>query len=230
MDSVQRASDKKKLIAFTLPMGGFLALLGLASLLRKPGAGSWLESPEYWIFPAQTLICGALVIWFWRDYESRAPRRAWFALAIGLVVFVAWIAPQQFLGFAPRLTGFDPDAFAGNPAVYWATVGLRFARLVVVVPLVEEIFWRGFLLRYLIDERFTRVSIGAFSWLSFTVVTLAFAFSHARADWIPALLCGALYNLVAYRTGSLTSCVIAHASTNLLLGLWIMQTRQWGFW
>jgi hypothetical protein len=95
---------------------------------------------------------------------------------------------------------------------------------------VEEIFWRGYLLRYLINERFARIPIGAFSWLSFAAVTLGFGFSHARADWIAALICGALYNLVAYRTRSLASCVLAHATTNLLLGLWIMETRQWGFW
>jgi CAAX prenyl protease-like protein len=107
---------------------------------------------------------------------------------------------------------------------------MRFLRLVVVVPLVEEIFWRGFLLRYLINQKFTAIAVGTFSWLSFVVVTGLFGFAHSRADWIPALICGALYNLVAYRTRSLASCVIAHALTNLLLGLWIMQTRQWGFW
>ena len=100
----------------------------------------------------------------------------------------------------------------------------------VVVPLVEEIFWRGFLLRYLINERFTTVAIGSFSWLSFAVVTVLFGFSHSRADWVAAVICGALYNLVAYRTRSLASCVVAHAVTNCLLGLWVMQTRQWGFW
>jgi CAAX prenyl protease-like protein len=211
-------------------MAVFVTLLGLAGVVRKPGAGSWLESPEYWIYPAQTLICGALVIWFWREYELRAPRRVWFALAIGVVVLAVWIAPQQFLGFAPRQTGFNPNVFEGRPAVYWATVVLRFARLGVVVPLVEEVFWRGFLLRYLINERFTTIAIGTFSWLSFVLVTFGFGFVHSRPDWIPALICGALYNLVACRTRSLSSCVIAHAVTNLLLGLWIMQTRQWGFW
>jgi CAAX prenyl protease-like protein len=230
MDSEQRGSDIKKLVAFTLPMAVFLTLLGLASVLQKPGAGFWLASPEYWIYPAQTLLCGALVLWFWRGYEFCTPRQAWFALATGLVVFAIWIAPQQFFGFAPRLAGFDPELFGAHSAGYWTTVTVRFARLVVVVPLVEEIFWRGFLLRYLVNERFTTVAIGSFSWLSFVLVTLAFGFSHSRADWIPAFICGALYNLVAYRTRSLTACVIAHAVTNLLLGLWIMQTRQWGFW
>ena len=117
-----------------------------------------------------------------------------------------------------------------STAAYWSTVLLRFARLVVVVPLVEEIFWRGFLLRYFINEKFDTVPIGTFSWLSFAVVTSGFAFIHNRADWPAAVITGALYNLVAYRTRSLASCVLAHAVTNLLLGLWIMNTHQWGFW
>ena len=230
MDSEQRESDKRKFVAFTLPMAAFLALLALASVLRKPGAGFWLASPEYWIYPAETLVCGAVLGWFWREYDLAAPRKVWFALATGLAVFAVWIAPQQFFGFAPRLTGFDPEIFGTPSAAYWATVIFRFLRLVVVVPLVEEIFWRGFLLRYLIDERFTAVAIGTFSWLSFIVVTLVFGFSHSRADWVAAAICGALYNLVAYRTRSLASCIVAHAVTNCLLGVWVMQTRQWGFW
>jgi len=61
-------------------------------------------------------------------------------------------------------------------------------------------------------------------------VTVAFTFSHSRPDWPAAFITGALYNVVACRTQSLASCVLAHAGTNLLLGLWIMQTQQWGFW
>ena len=230
MDSQPPATAKRKLAAFTLPMAIFFALLALAGAFRKPGGGSWLAAPEYWIYPAQTLICGALLVWFWREYDFRALRKTLFAIGIGLVVFGLWIAPQQFLGFPPRLTGFNPEVFAAQPALYWGTVIVRFLRLVVVVPLVEEIFWRGFLLRYLINEKFTEVPIGAFSWFSFGVVTVAFGFTHSPADRIGALITGALYNLVAYRTRSLASCVVAHAVTNLLLGAWIMATRQWGFW
>jgi uncharacterized protein len=230
MDSLSPATDKRKLAAFTLPMAVFLAMLALAGAIRKAGGGFWLAAPEYWIYPLQTLICGALLIWFWREYDFRAPTKTWLTVAIGLAVFVLWIAPQQFLGFPPRLTGFDPEVFAAQPALYWGTVVFRFLRLVVVVALVEEIFWRGFLLRYLINEKFTEIPIGAFSWLSFAVVTVVFGFTHSREDWIAALVTGALYNLVAYRTGSLASCVVAHALTNLLLGAWIMATRQWGFW
>lgn len=230
MDSQPPATAKRKLAAFALPLAIFLALLALAGVLRRPDGDSLLTAPEYWIYPAQTLICGALLLLFWHEYDFRAPRKTLLAIGIGLLVFALWIAPQQFFGFPPRLTGFDPEVFAAQPALYWGTVIFRFLRLVVVVPLVEEIFWRGFLLRYLINEKFTEVPIGAFSWLSFGVVTVAFGFTHSPADWIAALITGALYNLVAYRTRSLASCVVAHTVTNLLLGAWIMATRQWGFW
>lgn len=220
----------RKLIAFTLPMAAFLVLLGVTGGGNRPESVSWFSYPPHWTYPAQALICGALLFWFRRDYEFHPPRKVWFALLIGVVVFALWIAPQQFFGFEPRLIGFDPDLVAAQPALYWAAVIFRFLRLVIVVPLLEEVFWRGFLLRYLINERFTAVEPGTFSWLSFAAVTIAFGFAHSRADWVAALICGALYNLVAYRTRSLASCVLAHATTNLLLGVWIMQTRQWGFW
>jgi CAAX prenyl protease-like protein len=230
MDSDMQSQDRKKLAAFTLPMAVFLILLALAGILPKIGGSFWLASPEYWIYPAQTLICGGLLFWFRKEYELRAPSRILFTLGIGLLVFLLWIAPQQFFGFAARSIGFDPGIFTNQPAAYWITVAFRFVRLVVVVPLVEEIFWRGFVLRYLINEKFYRVEFGTFSWLSFAVVTAAFAFSHSPADWVAALITGALYNLVAYRTRSLASCILAHAVTNLALGVWIMSTRQWGFW
>jgi CAAX prenyl protease-like protein len=116
-------------------------------------------------------------------------------------------------------------------------VGLRFIRLVIVVPLLEEIFWRGFLLRDLVQPRFTEVPVGTFRWRSFFIVVAAFGVAHwgketwpPGPDFVPALITGAMYNLIAYRTKSLTSCVVAHAVTNLLLGIYIMRTGQWGFW
>lgn len=208
----------------------FLLLLALGSGLKYLGSAFWLTSPEYWIFPVQTILCGALALFFWREYEFRPLRDPLFTIGIAAVVFIIWISPQQFFGLAARNVGFDPDRFATMPAAYWGTICFRFLRLVVVVPLVEEIFWRGFLLRYLIAEKFEDVPLGKFSWFSFSAVSVAFCFSHSAPDRIAALITGMLYNFVAYRTKSLTSCILAHAITNLLLGIWIMKTRQWGFW
>lgn len=221
---------KRKIAAYTLPMLLFMALLVVNILLKKIDNRFWLNSAEYWIYPLQTILCGGLVFWFRREYEWHRPARVGLAIAVAMVVFLVWILPQAFFGFAPRTVGFDPEIFAAHPGLYWGIIALRFLRLAVAVPLIEEIFWRGFLLRYLIAEDFDRVPFGKFSWFSFLAVTALFALSHSKPDWPAALLAGALYNLVAYRTKRLSSCILAHALTNLFLGLWIMKTREWGFW
>ena len=230
MDVVDKASNGRKLAAYTVPMAVFLGALAAVAGLKAIGGSFWLASPEYWVYPLQTLLCAGLLFWYRREYDFNGVRQPLVAVAVGIVVLVMWISPQAFFGAAARTEGFNPTIFADQPAAYWATVLFRFLRLVVIVPLVEEIFWRGFLLRYFIDEKFDRVPFGTFSWMSFAVVSIGFMFVHSMADWPAALLTGALYNFVAYRTKSLGACVLAHAVTNLLLGLWIMSTRQWGFW
>jgi uncharacterized protein len=220
-------SHRRQLIAHVVPMFVFLSLLALSQLLSGSVV---LRHAEFWIYPAQTILCGALLLWFRRCYEFHRLKNVVFTLLIGFGVFIIWIAPQQFFDVPPRSVGFDPSLLSGNTANYWLSVALRFLRLVVVVPVMEEIFWRSFLLRFVIDEHFEQVPFGRFSWPSFALVTVAFTFSHSRPDWLAAFVCGALYNVVAYRSRSLASCVLAHAITNMLLGLWIMQTRQWGFW
>jgi uncharacterized protein len=222
--------NSRKLAAYILPIGLFVGLLALNSGLKHVGQSFWLASAEYWIYPTQTILCGAVLIWFRRQYDFNRLQRIGFALLIGVVAVVFWTSPQQFLGFPPRTVGFNPDLFAADPVGYRITVIFRFLRFAVVVPFVEEIFWRGLMLRFLINEDFERVPFGTFSWVSFVVVTLGFGFSHSRPDWIAAIVTGILYNAVAYRTKSLASCILTHAVTNLLLGIWIMTTKQWGFW
>lgn len=218
--------------AFVLPFMLFMSLLGGVDLLDHlfEGEGSlWIAEPKYWIFPLQTLCCGAALVFLWPQYALKSPKHWLMTVLVGVLVLVIWIAPQELLNAPPRLKGFDPDYFQSQ-TLYWSSLGLRFLRLVVVVPLLEEIFWRGFLLRYLIEPRFEKVAFGSFSWSSFSIVTLAFGLAHWGPDFVPALMTGALYNWVAYRTRSLGSCILAHAVTNLLLGFYIMATGQWGFW
>lgn len=230
MDDVNNAATGRKLAAYVTPLAVFMGALAAVAVLKKIGGAFWLNAPEYWLYPLQTLVCAAILFWFWREYEFHGVRQLATAIGIGIAVFVLWISPQAFFGWNARTKGFDPTVFSGQTGLYWSTVSLRFLRLVIVVPLVEEIFWRGFLLRYFVDEKFHTVPFGKFTWLSFGAVAIGFMLVHSMADWPAALVTGALYNLVAYRTKSLGSCVVAHAVTNLLLGLWIMNTGQWGFW
>ncbi|CAN5148153.1 CAAX prenyl protease-related protein [soil metagenome] len=230
MNSVVNDRPGSKLAAYTVPMAAFLGFLAVVVLLKGRGDAFWLQAPEYWIYPLQTLVCAALLWWFWRRYEFHRFTGVVLTLAVAVLVFVLWISPQAFFGFEARTEGFNPDTFATQPGLYWSTVLMRFFRLVIIVPIVEEVFWRGFLLRYFINDNFEEVPFGTFTWMSFGVVVVGFTLVHNSADWPAAAITGVLYNLVAYRTKSLTSCIIAHALTNLLLGLWIMWTGQWGFW
>jgi CAAX prenyl protease-like protein len=217
--------------AYIAPFVVFMLLLCLGDVMATLGWSNYfLAQPKYWIFPLQTVVCGGLVAFYWRRYEFKPPQGWFFASAIALLVLGLWLAPQELLKFPPRLDGFDPTLFPPGSLLYWGNLGMRFLRLAVVVPFLEEIFWRGFLLRYLIKEDFLSIPIGSFSWFSFGGVTLLFALAHWGPDFVPALLTGALFNWVAVRTRSLSSCVLAHAITNLLLGFYIMATRQWGFW
>jgi uncharacterized protein len=219
--------------AYLAPFLAFLILLAVGSVVTHFGDGRafWVFSQtRYWVYPLQTVVCAALLLRDWPSYELQAPRQPLLTVGIGLLALLLWIAPQEWLGASPRVDGFSPEFFGSTGWPYAVNLGLRFLRLVVVVPLLEEIFWRGFLLRYLIKEDFTQVPMGAFSWLSFGVVTAGFCFEHSPSDWPAAILTGGLYNLVAYRTRSLSSCMLAHAVTNALLGAYVLHTRQWGFW
>jgi CAAX prenyl protease-like protein len=225
------ANSKER--AYFAPFIAFLLLMALGSVVAHVGEGRalWVFSQtRYWVDPLQTLLCGVLLVRGWPCYDMQVPRGVLFTIGIGVLAFLLWIGPQEWLRAPQRVDGFNPEFFGATGWPYALNLGVRFLRLVVVVPLLEEVFWRGLLLRYLIDEEFTRVPIGTFSWLSFTVVTVGFCLEHSPADWPAAILTGALYNLVAYRTKSLSSCVLVHAITNALLGAYILYTRQWGFW
>lgn len=203
-------------------------MIGLSLVSVVPG-GPFFGDSRFVIFPLQTLICGVVLLWFWKSYEF-SWGRGWLAgVLAGILVWVIWVSPQAFFGFAPRTKGFNPDLLAAT-SYYWPTVILRFLRLVIIVPLVEEIFWRGFLMRYLINEDFTKVRFGTYRPLSFFAVALLFMLVHTPADYPAALLTGIIFNLVAVKTGSLSACVLAHAVANFGLGLYVMATKQWGFW
>ncbi len=214
------------------PFAIFLALLGLVPLVSDPAGPFWRTHPEFWVFPLQTIVCGALLFWWRGAYKFRpfGPSAILIGTLAGVLAFAVWISPSWVFGAGARIDGFNPTLVADAPALHALTVALRLARLVLVVPFLEEVFWRGFALRYIVREDFANAPVGAFTWLSFGVVSVAFMFEHTRPDWPAALFTGALFNLVVYRTRSLGACVLAHAIANLLLGLYVIRTGQWGFW
>jgi len=216
----------------------FMAFIAAAQILG--------EDVKYWLYPLQTLVCAGLLVFYWKSYSWGCVT---FGLPVvaGLVVFGLWVAPQELLRwipglgeflegtkaltfFAPRLEGFDPHEASEEKFIVVFTIIARCMRLMIVVPLVEEIFWRGFLQRWLVKETFSEVSVGTFSWLSFLGTAVAFMLVHGFADWPAAFATGLIIGGVVLRTKSIFAAVLAHAVANVALGIYILKTSQWGFW
>ncbi len=135
-------------------------------------------------------------LWFYRrEYpelrERISARQSLTAILVGAAVFVVWILPE---GLYPQLgdSEFNPMIF-DSPRAVWILVAFRLAGAVLVVPVFEELFWRSFLLRWVIKPDFLQVELGKFTWLSFAVVTLFFGLEHNR--WLVGLFAGAAYKL-----------------------------------
>ena len=113
-------------------------------------------------------------------------------------------------------------------AAVWADTIVQLCELVIVVPKIEGVFWRSYLMRYLVSNEFETVAVKHYTPLSFAVVTIVFTLAH------PELLAAAIWcagiNLLLYRTKNLWARIVAHAVTNLLLGIYVLATETWELW
>lgn len=151
------------------------------------------------------------------------------SILVGAVVFVAWVGLDRVVDY-PRLgtrTGFDPNSLHGS--AWWpAFLAFRLYGLVLMVPVMEEIFWRSFLLRYLTRYDFQALPIGTFSALSLWVMVGASALAHP--EWLAAVVASLAYALWIRRSRSLFAAIVAHATTNAALGGYVLVTREWHYW
>jgi CAAX prenyl protease-like protein len=180
-----------------------------------------------WVYPAKT-IAVAVALWIFRkDYEELRPNFSLLAIVVGLVAIAIWIGIDSFYPKFGHSTPFDPTAIA-SMAQRNVFLAFRIVGAVIVVPLMEELFWRAFLIRWLVNEDFKGVPVGAFTWLSFAVTVGLFGAEHG--EWLAGLICGALYNWLYYKRKDVFSCVVAHAVSNAALAAWVLACGDWKFW
>ncbi len=235
------------------PLVAFMMLSSVPDWFRvENSALPWhQQQPEHWWYPVQTLLC-ALLLWWWRGQYCFGPCRpahlllAFGAAVLGIAVWVlpGWLYQQwngggaepapwwKWLGLSDRSQGFDLALLNEQPLLQKLSLFFRFARSSLVVPLVEELCWRGWLMRRVVsgERPFTSVPFGTHRWLAFWVTTLAVTLIHQPEDWLAAFVWGSLVYALAVRTRSLLACVVMHALGNLLLGVYILLTGQNGYW
>jgi uncharacterized protein len=217
-------------VARIVPFAAFMVLLAARGAV--PPDGSWGIDPR-WIYGITVLVVGGLLAYFWREYgELVAQTRpslseAALGVGVGLVVFALWIhldAPWMTIG-SPSATFLPLDA-AG--ALIWPLVVVRWIGAALIVPVMEELFWRSFLMRWIQSPQFEsvvpqRVALKA-------IVLSTFVFMLAHTLWLAAIVAGLAYAWLYVRTGKLWVPVIAHAVTNGVLGVWVVLTGNWSFW
>lgn len=224
-----------------LPFAAFMALLALRGAVPAEVGGF----DTRWLYGLTVLVVGAMLLVWWRRYDELGPgtapdaRGLALAVAVGLAVFGLWIvldAPWMTLaaltgeavGTAPSFVPVAPDG-----TLRWDLIVVRWIGAALLVPVMEELFWRSFLMRWVQAGEsgapsFDRVDPRRVGLRAVLMATVVFVLAHTL--WLAALVAGLAYAWLYVRTGNLWVPVIAHAVTNGVLGVWVVATRSWSFW
>ena len=235
MHLLKKPFGDSPLLARALP---FVIFLALTCLQGKPG------TPEaYWFYVAKTAV-GLWLVWEMRPFVTEARWSfSWEAVAVGIGIAAVWVGVncdwttqntlwvKLGLSHAPTAPAklWNPfEQFGDGSALAWFVIAVRILGSSLVVPPIEEAFYRSFLYRYIAKVEFMSVPLNQFLPKPFVLTALVFGFSHN--EWLAGILCGMAYQWLAIRKGHLGDAMTAHGITNCLLGIWVVWRGAWNFW
>jgi len=219
------------LLARAVPFILFVALTACQGWLGKVA--------PYWFYVGKTLF-GAWLIWIvWDVVTEMRWRFSYEAVVIGVAVFVMWVMLDDFLrrlGFTKPFhrwsmggEPWNPHAvFGQDSALAWGFIVTRILGSSLVVPMLEEVFFRSFVYRYIAKPDFQSVPFNRFLPVPFVVTSLVFGFEHR--EWLAGVLCGFAFQGLVIKKNRLGDAITAHAITNFLLGIWVVGKQAWLFW
>ncbi|MDZ4198714.1 MAG: CAAX prenyl protease-related protein, partial [Kiritimatiellia bacterium] len=207
------------------------------------------EPPAAWKYAVRVALGLLLLVAArpWRGYPAARIRNLPLAFGIGMLVFVIWVFPESpwlaerapglYRFYVRYLVGLIPfgqmpeplTAFPYAPEICgWPMALVRLAGSAVVISIIEEFFYRGFLYRWMLGNKFLEVDPGRRDWTTLLIISLVFASSHNQ--WFAALLCGWLYGWLYIKTRDIWAPCFAHIVTNFVLGLYVLTTGAYHFW
>jgi hypothetical protein len=222
-----RLAERHPSLPYVAPFAVFMLLLAV---------GPKLPIPQPWESVLRVSILIATLAVFSRDAISwRAPH--WLgSILVGVGVFLVWIAPDMLIPgwrahwlFTNSITGEAKSSMPADALGDTLTVALRITRAAILVPIIEELFWRGWLPRWIQNNDFRKVPLGRYTTAAFWITAVLFASEHGPY-WEVGLLAGIAYNLWLMRTKSLGDVILAHAVTNACLAGFVMVTHRWEYW
>jgi exosortase E/protease (VPEID-CTERM system) len=194
----------------------FMALMG-ASILE-----SLFAPHDQWLYVVKVVAVTAALWWFRDVYARFASAVSPLSIAVGVAVGAVWIATAPQDDGGAGLAAWLATLPAWVAAVWMACRALG---AVILVPVTEELAFRGYLQRLLVARDFWKVAPGQFTWLSFLATSALFGLMHQR--WAAAALAGAIYALLLYRSNRLSEAIAAHMATNAVIVAWAIATEQW---
>ena len=202
----------------------FIAFIVLTALQDKFG-----EEARYWNYVAKTGLA-VLLLWVAKPFVPEMKWAfSWEALLVGIAVFAMWVGTDSFFphwGVSGK--AWNPFVqFAGNDGKAWFFVVARITGMTLVVPVLEEVFYRSFVYRWIVEKDFERVPFNRFDVKALLATAVAFGFTHNH--WLAGILCGLAYQWLVLRKNRIGDAITAHAITNLLLGIWVVWRGAWQF-
>ena len=216
---------------YVLPFLLFIVLMAGAGMLSDNERIS-AQFDTRWLYAARIALVGLAVALCWRFYaELHKPwnlqsTRLLSSIALGVFVFLFWIQLDIDWLSMGSSKGFVPLDSDGR--LLWVHVVPRLIGAAILVPVIEELFWRSFLMRWLESPDFLSVEPAKVKIKALVISSVLFALEHNL--WFAGLLAGLAYGLLYIRTGNLWYPIIAHGTTNAILGLWVVRTGNWQFW
>lgn len=192
--------------------------------------GRFGEESQYWVYTLKTVV-GAWILWAVRRHVRELKWNfSWEAVVAGVGVFAIWVGLDGFYPmYAERCGNFNPArTYGAGSAMAAFFIGVRALGSSLVVPPLEELFYRSFIYRYLIKAHFLDVPFSRLQWRSFLITGIIFGIGHY--EWLPGILCAFAYQALVIRKNRLGDAITAHAITNFLLAVWIVVNDAYRFW
>lgn len=211
-----------------IPFALYIVLLAVEGFLPD-------VAPDFdvrWLYPVKAGLVALALAVLWRHYSEL---KTWglsglnllLSVAVGVVVLVLWVnLDASWMLMGEMGEGFDPRTDAGQ--IDWLLVAFRIAGAALVVPLMEELFWRSFLQRWVQQPDFLALDPARIGIKALFIASALFAVEHLQ--WFAGLIAGLAYGWLYIRTRTLCAPVIAHAVTNGGLGAYVVLTGDWKFW
>jgi CAAX prenyl protease-like protein len=225
--------DDRPQLPYLLPFMAFVALM-MPATFGEPWKTIWKDYHPL-IYGAKSVVAAVLLVLCWHHYTPIRWTKLPLGFVVGLVGTVLWIAIEyasQRAGLhrAPDLADlYNPDIMLPSTWQRWGYLVIRVAGPTLVVPIMEELFFRDFLMRALVrGARFQDVPVGTFTWFSLIGTSLLFGVNHG-AMWPAGIAYGLLMGILLIRTKSLGACIVAHGATNFTLYLYVIYTGDWQF-